>query len=401
MEERMSRKVTFSGGLNFISLADIFQILEGNSRTGTLKLTGPDGFSKGLIYFVNGNPKNAINGSLFGIEAINKMFGWMDGWFEFYEERVKVEWIINLGSMRIVLDALRLLDEGAIEKVGNESHSSQLHSCQLSFSKDSIIKGPGIDYAYFLEEEQFSDGEKIVGEGNEGNWLWVIIEGTVRISKDAPNGNVTLGLLGEGSYIGTFTSFEYWKNKRSATATAVGDVCLGVMDSNALYNRYCGLSREFQKLLLGLSTRMKKINDRVIAPATPCLPANNISDKTDWVFEDESLCQDVLSIIDGEAYLIGKEAKKGTLISTLEKGDVVGKLPFCYIGQEPHCATVAASKDLKTQKIDRDEIMKEYTRLPRALRYMINNVATCVAKTTFDFIRRNNGTQAVRAFKGI
>ena len=395
----MSKKANFSGGLNFINLADIFQIFVANSRTGTLRLTGPDGLSGGIIYFVNGNPKNAISGSLSGIDAINKMFGWMDGWFEFFEERVKVEWIINLESMKIILDALRMLDEGTIEKVGNESNSSHLPPSQLSFSKDSIIKGPAIDYAYFLDEEQFSDGEKIVGEGNEGNWLWVIIEGTVRISKDTPNGTVTLNLLGEGSYIGTFTSFEYWKNKRLATATAVGNVCLGVMDSTALYSRYCALSRDFQQLLLGLSARMKKINDQFVAPATHYQPVDNISDKGGRVFEEGNLSQDVLSIIDGEAYLIGKEANTGTILSTLEKGDMIGKLPFCYIGQEPHCATVVASKDLRTQKIDRDHIMKEFIRLPRVLRYMINNVATCVAKTTLDFMSRDSGKHAAGALK--
>jgi CRP-like cAMP-binding protein len=293
--------------------------------------------------------------------------------------------------MRIVLDALRLLDEGTIEKVGNESNSLHLPIGQLSFSKDSVIKGPAIDYAYFLEEERFFDGEKIVGEGNEGNWLYVIIDGMVSISKETPNGSVSLGLLGEGSYIGTFTSFEYWKNKRLATATAVGDVCLGAIDSTALYNRFCALSHDFQKLILGLSTRMKKINDRIVAPANHYPPVDNISDKADWAFEEESLCQDVLSIIDGEAYLIGKDANTGTLLSTLEEGDMVGKLPFCYVGQEPHCATVVASKDLKTQKIDTDHIMKEFTRLPRALRNMINNVATCVARTTFSFLNVKGG----------
>ena len=70
-------------------------------------------------------------------------------------------------------------------------------------------------------------------------------------------------------------------------------------------------------------------------------------------------------------------------------GDVLGKLPFYDIGQEPHGATVIASKDLETQKINTDHIMKEYARLPRVLRNMINNVSMCVAKTTFDFLHRD------------
>jgi hypothetical protein len=165
----MSKNIALSGDLQFISLADIFQILGGSNRSGTLRLTGPDEMSTGIIYFVDGNPINAMNGSLYGIEAINKMFGWMEGRFELRDERVQVEPIINLGSMRIVLDALRLLDEGAIERVGNDTRSSDLNAHQLSISNNSVIKGPPIDYAYFLNEERFADGEKIVGEGDEGN----------------------------------------------------------------------------------------------------------------------------------------------------------------------------------------------------------------------------------------
>ena len=92
---------------------------------------------------------------------------------------------------------------------------------------------------------------------------------------------------------------------------------------------------------------------------------------------------------DGEAYLFGKEAKSDQMLMKLEKDDMLGKLPFYYIGQEPHCATVMASEDLETQKINTDNIMKEYARLPRVLRNMINNVSTCVAKTTSDFLHQN------------
>jgi hypothetical protein len=385
----MSKNIALSGDLQFISLADIFQILGGSNRSGTLKLTRPDGLSAGVIYFIDGNPINAMNGSLYGIEAINKMFGWMEGRFEFCDERVQVEPIINLGSMRIVLDALRLLDEGAIERLGNEYRPSDFYPNQLSISNNPVIKGPPIDYAYFLDEERFADGTKIVGEGDEGNWLWVILEGTVRITRETSNGPLTLGLLGEGSFIGTFTSFEYWKNARFATVTAVGNVCLGVFDSVALYARYCTLSSDFQKLLLSLTTRMKKINDRMMAPSTQYQPVSMLPDGTESMFETERLSNEVLSITNGEAYLFGREAKSDKLLFMLEKDDVLGKLPFYDIGQEPHCATVIASKDFETQKINTDNIMKEYTRLPRVLRNMINNVSTCVAKTTLDFLDRD------------
>ncbi len=384
----MRKNIALSGDLQFISLADIFQILGGNNSTGTLRLTGPNERPAGIIYFVNGNPVNAMNGSLYGIEAINTMFGWMEGSFEFSEERAQVEHIINLGSMRIVLDALRMLDEGAIDKLGTESGPSDIPPDRFLISKNSVIKGPPIDYAYFLDEERFSDGAKIVSEGDEGNWIWVILKGTVRVTKETPTGPITLGLLGEGSFIGTFTSFEYWKNARFATVTAVGDVRLCALDSAPLYARFCTLSPEFQKLLLSLTVRMKKVNDRIVTPSIQHQPANVLPDRTGSMFEEECLCREVLSITKGEAYLYGKEAKSDQLLFMLEKGDVLGNLPFSDIGQEPHRANVIASNDFEAQRIDTDNIMKEYARLPRVLQNMINNVSACVAKSTLDFLHR-------------
>ena len=385
----MSKNIALSGDLQFISLADVFQILGGSNRSGTLKLTRLNGLSEGLIYFADGNPINAIVGPVYGIDAINKMFGWLDARFEFCDERINVEPIINVGSMRIVLDALRLMDEGSIEIVGTESGSSNFNLNQLSGTKGSVVKGPPIDYAYFLDEERFPDGAKILGEGDEGNWLWVILEGTVRVSRETGTGPVTLGLLGEGSFIGTFTSFEYWKNTRFASVTAVGDVCLGVLDSVALCARYCGLSREFQKLLLGLSIRMKKINDRIVPPPPQYQPSDMLPDGTASMLEEKTLSHEAYIITNGEAYLFGKDAKSDQMLMKLEKDDMLGKLPFYYIGQEPHCATVMASEDFETQKINTDNIMKEYARLPRVLRNMINNVSTCVAKTTSDFLNQD------------
>ena len=87
--------------------------------------------------------------------------------------------------------------------------------------------------------------------------------------------------------------------------------------------------------------------------------------------------------------MCGKEANVELLFFPLEKGDMLGKLPFYDIGQEPDCATVIASRNLEVKKINTDIIMKEYARLPRVLQNMINNVSMCVAKTTRDFLKND------------
>jgi len=152
----MSRKIVFSGGLRFLSLADIFQMIGGNNSTGRLKLKGPQHLPVGYIYFSSGNPVNAVHGELHGIEAINAMFGWTEGDFEFYEEEISVEHSIKTGRMKIVLDALRLLDEGVIKIIGTPG-ASPIHGYRNhpSGNNTAVIKGPPVNYVYLIDEEKY------------------------------------------------------------------------------------------------------------------------------------------------------------------------------------------------------------------------------------------------------
>src|SRR4030042_2675789 len=95
----MDDKTALSGKLSFISLADLFQLLGGNSSTGVLKISSKYTPNPGQIYFVKGNPINATCDRLKGIDAIYPLFGWVDGTFEFNEEEVHKSQIINQGRM--------------------------------------------------------------------------------------------------------------------------------------------------------------------------------------------------------------------------------------------------------------------------------------------------------------
>ena len=260
----MKNKVLLSGGLRFINLADLFQILGGNKSTGTLKIKGPGRLPVGLIYFVDGNPVNAVNGSLSGIDAVNRLFGWTDGKFEFCVETHQVERLITTGRMKIVLDALRLLDEGIIPRVGpfaDTAASASLGRNLNLLSEDGklVIKGPPVDFAYFTNEEKYSTGEEIVREGQLNRGLKVILEGTVGITKETPMGPVSIAHLGEGSFIGSFSAFTYQGYTRTATATATSDVYIAGLDASALYADYSSLSLTFRKVCLSLSNRLKHL----------------------------------------------------------------------------------------------------------------------------------------------
>jgi TonB family protein len=115
----MTDRKLLSGSLRRVSLADVFNLLGGNNFSGILNLRSQYTEYMGIIYFKNGNPINGYCGDLKGLDAIYALFGWTDGNYEFYEQSLtQIETVIKQGRMQIVLNALRMLDDGEITKIG-------------------------------------------------------------------------------------------------------------------------------------------------------------------------------------------------------------------------------------------------------------------------------------------
>jgi CRP-like cAMP-binding protein len=375
----MDDSLSFSGKLSFISLADLFQILGGNSSTGILKITSQYVPNPGQIYFVNGNPINAACDNLKGIDALYQLFGWLDAKFEFYEKDVQIKKVINQGRMEIVLDALRMLDDGDIKKLGPPA---DLLSDE-SIKKDSlpIIRGPITDYSYISGEEEFDDGQSIVKEGKYGKWIWLVLEGTADVVRETENGPMTISRLGEGSFIGTFTALLFGKYARKSTVVARSKVILGVLDTERLSREFNDLSPEFRAVLLSLDNRLVKITDRAVTlyekKQNVALPKG-----VKAVIKKDSSKQEAFSITEGVAYVIDQTEKGDFPIITLEKEDIFGNIPFQDMIHEPRSASVLASNDLKTRDLDVESLQKEYENLSNMFRSFIYNICTCISLTT-------------------
>lgn len=375
----MNDSQSLSGKLSFISLADLFQILGGNSSTGILKITSQYAPNPGQIYFVNGNPINAACDNLKGVDALYQLFGWLDANFEFHEKDVQVKKMINQGRMEIVLDALRMLDDGDIKKLGPPADMLS----DESMKKDAlpVIKGSIADYSYISGEEEFDDGQSIVKEGKYGKWIWLVLEGTADLIRETDDGEMTISRLGEGSFIGTFTALLFGQYARKGTVTARGKVILGVLDTERLSREFNDLSLEFRAVLLSLDKRLVKITDRVVALHTK-KESITLPKGANVVMEKGSSKQEAFSITDGAAYVIDKTENGVLPLITLEKDDVFGNLPFLDMIHEPRSASVVASNDLKTKNLDIESLQKEYENLSNMFRSFMYNITTCISVTT-------------------
>lgn len=373
--------VVLKGDLGFISLGDLLQLIGTNGSTGTLAIHCKYVSKPGFIHFKNGNIIHAQSPNQEGIEAAYELFGWRAGEFEFNMNPPAVERTIQAGRMEIILDGLRMVDEGRVETLGPVSHRRD------EAGGLPVVKGPVVDYMvdylYVLDEEEYSRGQTIVEENKHGSWIWVILQGTVDIVKQTSKGPLTVLKLGEGSIIGTVASFLYQEYARSFSTIAASDrVQLGVLDSPRLTKEYANTSIEFRQFVFSLDKRRNAVTDRAVEfylgqDQMKAFAAN----KKPIIRQGKSY--DKLFRIDaGEAAIVRKAANGFVPLVRLGPGDFFGSVPFFDINHEPHGAAVLASEEMAVSRLDGQGLEAEYMNLPGTLKNMIENIATCVTITT-------------------
>ena len=125
-----------------------------------------------------------------------------------------------------------------------------------------------IDPFLILEEEEYKDGDVILREGTSTDWIYIVLEGQVRIQKSTPKGSVSITTLGEERVVGEMAFLEKGKVPRAASAVALGYVRLGVLDHDKLTKEYDSLSPLFKKLILTLVRRLRNVTDAAVRLVT-------------------------------------------------------------------------------------------------------------------------------------
>ncbi len=116
-------------------------------------------------------------------------------------------------------------------------------------------------YENIASEEDYRDGQIIFKEGSSGNWVYVVLSGSVEISKVIDGKKSILGVLGPGQ---TFGELALIGNiKRTATARAIGETTVGIIDRDFLDNEFNKLSSNFRTILISIVHRYSNVMDRV------------------------------------------------------------------------------------------------------------------------------------------
>jgi CRP-like cAMP-binding protein len=377
----MRDDIVLAGSLKFLSLGDILQLLGANSSTGILRLISRYAAEPGFIYFENGNPVNASCGAKVGLDSVFALFGWTEGEFEFSKENISMPRVITKSRMGIILEGLKMVDDGQVKKVGPSVMSKQ----QAAFNDPNavpIVKGPLVDYMYVADEEDFFDGEYIVEEGKHGSWIWVILEGVVEIVRETPEGPLPIVRLGDGSFIGSLSSFLIQGHIRTATAVAVGNVQLGVLDSQRLAQEFARLTPEFRGLLLSIDKRLKQLNERAVEFRSGKAQTIDLADNKKPIIAQGAVEENLYLIREGTASVVRHEEYGRIPLVQLYKGDYFGNISFLELGHEPELSSVIAAKDFKVRKMDSAKLREEYNQLSTTFKNFVDNVATSVSIST-------------------
>lgn len=109
-------------------------------------------------------------------------------------------------------------------------------------------------------EEAYENGQIILKEGSSGDWVYVVLSGSVEISKTIGGRKFIISVLepdevfGELGYLGDI--------KRTATAQAIGETTVGVIDRTFLDKEFNKLSGYFRTILVAVVKRFRDLIGR-------------------------------------------------------------------------------------------------------------------------------------------
>ena len=390
----MESNIVLKGSLKFIGLGELLQLLGGNASTGILKLTADRMTHPGYIYIVDGNPVNAEAGEYKGLDALNRLFGWLDADYEFIDAPVTCQRVIKKSRMEIILDALRMVDDGEIETIGGGEEKAKAGADSDEDAGLPVIRGPLVDYIYVVDEEEFSAGREIVYQEKYGNWFWVVLQGQVEVIRLLPEGRVPISRLSDGAFIGSIGSFmRKGSLQRSATVVAVTDTQLGVMDYDLLFKEFSELSPVFQLILASLDNRLRQITTNCARALLNGVQAKNRMDDFQ-VFNHQDQEDAVYQIQHGEAIVV-RHLNKGFIeLCQLGPNDIIGHIPFLNTAHEPHSASLYISSDFEYAPLDVKPVRREFDRMSQTFKNLIQHTATSISVTTRRFFNTMNAGQS-------
>ncbi len=133
-------------------------------------------------------------------------------------------------------------------------------------ARSGILQGvePGAAAALIqrLQFVEFRAREAIYRQGEPGDRLYIVVTGKVKIGRQMPDGrDQLLSVMGPADMFGALSMFD--PGPRTASATAITDVCAACMDREALREWITGRPQIAEQLLRVLARRLRRTDDHI------------------------------------------------------------------------------------------------------------------------------------------
>ena len=122
-------------------------------------------------------------------------------------------------------------------------------------------------FAYVAKEEDYKNNDPIIKEGTGGDWVYIIIEGQVKVKKMTSKGLITIDTLKKGDIFGEMVLLQSGKETRTASIIADGPVKVGVLDTEFLLREYERLSPRLKDLIKSLIKRLNETTQKAVTLA--------------------------------------------------------------------------------------------------------------------------------------
>lgn len=110
-------------------------------------------------------------------------------------------------------------------------------------------------------KENYKEGDVIFKEGSHGVAVYIIESGKVEISKDVQGRKFAIQTLGPGDMFGEMSFIDH--EPRSATATALEDTVLDLLDKDFIDSEFNQISSDFRGVIGTLVKRLRNTTQRL------------------------------------------------------------------------------------------------------------------------------------------
>ncbi len=151
----------------------------------------------------------------------------------------------------------------------------------------------------------YSDGEVIFREGEEGDRMYVVQSGRVRITKKSPAGELPIAVLETGEIFGEMALFD--RLPRSATASAIGNTRILGIDKKKLFQTIDRDPSLVFRLIESMSARIRRLNDEFAQVKRKRLGlCIDVEETCNFVIEE---ARNIINAENGSVMLLGQDKK--------------------------------------------------------------------------------------------